>query len=354
MAKKLDIPVISRANFLGYVMSKFRHKIGVCGMHGKTTVTSMLHHIFKTAMKEPTTFCGGNMKNYGNEDFGKKDYFIFEACEYLDAFLCFYPNESIITNIDFDHPDYFKSQEQIIDSFQKYAFLNEKIYVNNDDELSKKISHSSKITYPINSDANYRAKILSTDNGALFSVFKDNDELIKCKIKPCGEHFVYDALCAFALAYENGIDKLTVQKALSTFEGTERRMDFIKKTDTGVDVFQDYAHHPTEIKATLKGLKSMGYENITCIFQAHTYSRTYYLYDEFKSCFSDACSLIIAPTFFAREENVFGITDSDFAAHCGGIFIDDYKKITDYVKSLDTNVIIIMGAGNINEIKELF
>lgn len=354
MAKRLNIPVISRANFLGYVMSNFKHKIGVCGMHGKTTVTSMLHHIFKNAMKEPTTFCGGNMKHYGNEVFGKNDYFIFEACEYLDAFLCFCPNESIITNIDFDHPDYFKSREQIVNSFQHYANLNEKIYVNNDDELSKRISHPSKISFALSENADYVAKIIPSDKFTEFSVYTKNMLLTSCKIKLYGEHFVYDALCAFAVAYENGIDKDIIKNALFTFEGASRRMDFIKKTDTGIDIFQDYAHHPTEIKATLKGLRAMGYKKITCIFQAHTFSRTYYLYDEFKDCFSDASNLIILPTFSAREENVYSFTDSDFASHCGGVFIDNYQKAVDYVITLDEDVIIIMGAGNINDIGKFF
>ena len=353
-AKRLNIPLVSRANFLGYIMSKYAHRIGVCGMHGKSTVTSMLNHIFAHASKEPTTFCGAQMVGYGNEVLGKNDYFIFEACEYLDAFLHFYPNESIITNIDYDHPDYFKSTEQIVSSFQKYALLNRKIYLNSDDTLSLQIKHENAITYGIYNRADYMAKITHSPASNEFLVIKNSVEIAKCKLKIFGEHFVYDALCAFALAYENGIEPKVISNALSTFEGTKRRMEFIKRIDTGADIFSDYGHHPTEIKATINALLEMGYKKICCVFQAHTFSRTYYLYNEFKTCFNGVSNLIIAPTFSAREENVFGFADSDFAKHCGGIFINDYKEIVSSALKADCDVILILGAGDINKLREYF
>lgn len=351
-AKRLNIPLISRANFLGYIMSKYKSKIGVCGMHGKSTVTSMLNHIFACANKEPTTFCGAHMVGYGNEVIGKNDCFIFEACEYLDAFLGFYPTESIITNIDYDHPDYFKNREQIVSSFQKYANLNEKIYINSDDMLSREIKHENIVTYGIKENADFMAKITHSPALNEFSVIKNGVEIARCKLKLYGEHFIYDALGAFAIAYENRISASVIENALSTFEGTKRRMEFIKKTDTGVDIFCDYGHHPTEIKSTISSLKSMGYKKICCVFQAHTFSRTYYLYDEFKNAFCGVDSLIIAPTFSAREENTFSFTDKDFALHCGGTFMDDYKKIAECVDKVESDAIVIMSAGDLQ--KRLF
>ena len=353
-AKGLNIPLISRANFLGYVMSRYKNRIGVCGMHGKTTVTSMLNHIFSVAGLSPTTFCGGEMNGYGNEVIGKDDYFIFEACEYLDAFLRLYPTESIITNIDYDHPDYFKSTEQIVSSFQKYACLNKRIYINGDDTLSGAINHTSTITYGINKKCDYNAKITHSPALNEFLVMKNGVEIAKCTLKQHGTHFVYDALCAFAVAYENGIKPDVIENALSTFEGTKRRMEFIKKTDTGADIFCDYGHHPTEIRATIDGLQKMGYKKISCVFQAHTFSRTYYLYNEFKSCFEGVCNLIIAPTFSAREENTFSFTDSDFAAHLGGIFLKEYKEIREHILNTDCDVVLILGAGDINKLREYF
>jgi UDP-N-acetylmuramate--alanine ligase len=187
-----------------------------------------------------------------------------------------------------------------------------------------------------------------------FSVMKIGKEIARCKLKLCGEHFIYDALGAFAIAYENGISASVIENALSTFEGTKRRMEFIKKTDTGADIFCDYGHHPTEIRATIDGLRKMGYKKISCVFQAHTFSRTYYLYDEFKSCFEGVSNLIIAPTFSAREENTFSFTDSDFAAHLGGIFLKEYKEIREHILNCDCDVVLILGAGDINKLREYF
>lgn len=354
-AKRLNIPLISRANFLGYIISKYKNRIGICGMHGKSTVTSMLGHIFEYAEKKPTVFCGAKMSNYNAcEILGENDFCIYEACEYLNAFLSFYPTESIITNIDYDHPDFFKSMDEVSASFQKYALLNKKIYTNSDDRLSSIIKHNNTVTYGIYNNADYMAKIEHSTHKNEFSIFKNNEFLISCQLDLFGEHFVYDALGAFTVAYENGIDKAVIKDALASFCGTKRRMELIKKTHTGVGIFEDYAHHPTEIKASLSALKNMGYKNIACIFQAHTYSRTFYLYEEFKNVFRGVNNLIIAPTFSAREINTYGFTDEDFAAHCGGVFMSDYNKIVDYVSKLDVDAIIIMGAGDVGKIKEYF
>ena len=348
-AKKLNIPLISRANFLGYIMTKFKSRIGVCGMHGKSTVTSILGHIFEYAEKKPTVFCGGKMLNYDRcELLGKNDYCIYEGCEYLNAFLSFYPTQSIITNIDYDHPDFFKSIDEVVASFQKYASLNEKIYINSDDMLSRSIKHENIVSYGIYNKADYMAKIKHSPQKNEFCVYKNGEFLIKCELSLFGEHFVYDALGAFSVAYENGIDKETIRDALACFCGTGRRMELIKKTDTGANVFVDYAHHPTEIKASLSALSNMGYKKIACIFQAHTYSRTFYLYEEFKKAFICVDNLIITPTFSAREENTYGFTDEGFASDCGGVFMNDYKKISDYVSELDADAIVIMGAGDLS------
>lgn len=347
-AKNLGIPLISRANFLGYIMSKCKKRIGVCGMHGKSTVTSMLAHIFSYANKNPTVFCGAKMGNFNSCDiFGDDEYCIFEACEYLNAFLSLSPSESIITNIDYDHPDFFASINEVLDSFQKYALLNEKIYINSDCHYSPSIKHNSIVTYGIHSKANYMAKIEHSPDKSKFSIYENESFLVDCELNCFGEHFVYDALGAFCVAYENGIDKDTIKDALSCFNGTKRRMELIKKTTTGVDVFEDYAHHPTEIKASLSALKQMGYEKICCIFQAHTYSRTFYLYKEFEKAFLGVDYLIIAPTFSARETNIYGFTDEELARDCGGKFIKDYHKIVDYVSKLDVDAIVIMGAGDL-------
>ena len=354
-AKRLNIPLISRANFLGYIMTKYKNRIGVCGMHGKSTLTSMLTHIFEYANKKPTSFCGAKMSNFDScELVGENEYFIFEGCEYLNAFLRLKPTESIITNIDYDHPDFFKSIDQIVNSFQEYGNLNKKIYINCDNELSCRINHEKIITYGIHKNADYVAKIKHSVLKNEFSVYKNGEFLIDCQLDFFGEHFVYDALGAFAIAYENNIDKSIISKALATFKGTGRRMELIKKTDTGADIFLDYAHHPTEIKASLSSLREMGYKSICCIYQAHTFSRTYYLYEEFKKAFRGVDNLIIMPTFSAREENTFGFTDYDFANDIGGTLISDYSEIIKLIYKENADAVIIMGAGDICKLREYF
>jgi len=354
-ARELKIPLISRANFLGYIMTKYKNRIGVCGMHGKSTLTSMLGHIFDYAKKKPTVFCGAKMENYNScEIIDNGDDFIFEACEYMNAFLGLNPTESIITNIDYDHTDFFSSIDDIIESFQNYASLNRKIYVNSDDMLSRRIKHDNIVTYGINSKADYMAKIIHSSPKNEFLVYKNEEPLIKCQLDFLGEHFVYDALGAFCIAYENGINKNVISEALSCFKGTKRRMELIKKTATGVDIFEDYAHHPTEIKASLSSLKAMGYKRICCIFQAHTYSRTFHLYNEFINALRGVNNLIITPIFPAREINTYPITDKCFADDCGGAFMTDFREIANYTSLLDIDAIIIMGAGDIGKLKEYY
>lgn len=352
--KRLRIPLISRANFLGYVMSKYNNQVGISGTHGKSTTCAMVGHIFNQAALEPTVFCGAVMKNFNsNSVIGKNDYFVFEACEYKDAFLSFCPREAAITNIEYDHPDFFKNKNQLVCSFQKFANLSKKVYINSDDSLSKMIIHPNIVTFGIENEADYTGKIVHVDKENEFFVYKKGEMLGKCKLNLFGKHFVYDALCAFAIAYENKIPVCTIIYALSSFCGTKRRMELLGKTSTGVDVFEDYAHHPTEISASLASLRHMGYKNILCIYQPHTYSRSHYLYESFKNAFSLADTLVFAPTYTAREENIFGFSDSSFAMDCGGVFIEDLKKIADYVSICPCDCIVIMGAGSIDKIKGL-
>ena len=354
-AKKTGIPLISRANFLGYVMTKYKNRIGVCGMHGKSTVTNMLCHIFNQAEKKPTVFCGAKINGSSkSEQIADMEYFIFEACEYLNAFLSLNPTQSVITNIDYDHPDFFKNIDEVVCSFQRYADKNKKIYVNSDDMTSKRIAHDNVVSYGIHNSGDYTAKIRHVSHKNEFYVYKNSTYLGKCELKLFGEHFVYDALASFCVAYENGIDARTIVDALSSFKGTNRRMELVKKTATGADVFIDYAHHPTEISASLASLDAMGYKSVACVFQPHTYSRTFYLYHEFKKALSCVDNLVITPSFSAREENTFDFTDKSFAYDCGGVFLDDYSKIVNHVISLNTEAIIIMGAGSICELAQFF
>ena len=358
-AIKENIPLVSRANFLGSVTSQYKHRIGIAGMHGKSTVTSLVSHIFEVADKNPTVFCGGIMREYLSQyKFGEGEHIIFEACEYMDSFHCLYPTDSVVLNMDFDHPDYFKSKEQILDSFRKYAKIGARVFINLDDAMSmnafdKEFREENPqlefVTFGIESKGEYSATV--TDNG--FIAYRNGKKLTECALKQRGIHMVYNGLCALAVAHKNGIAPEIISLAISSFEGVERRLELFKKGQGSGDIYIDYAHHPREIQATLNALRQMGYKNILCVFQAHTYSRTFALYSEFKGAFKDASRLIIAPIYPARERNIYGITSEGFALDMRGEYIEDFKRIKTEIDRCESDAIVIMGAGDIIKLKNL-
>ena len=351
-ALMLKIPTVSRANLLGYVMSRHKSRIGICGTHGKSTTTAMLGQIYACAGREPSVFCGAHMINYGSTHIVGNGDFIVEACEYKNAFLSLCPSQVGITNIDFDHLDFFKSEEQILDSFQKFANMAQAVYLNADNELCKKIEHGNIVTYGIDKKADYTAKIAHRDGGNEIFVYHQGTELFCASLAFFGKHVAYDALCAVAIAHQNGIEPSIIKHALDTFSGTKRRMELIK-SDTYRHFFEDYAHHPSEIKASLEALKESGFKRILCIFQPHTYSRSYYLQNEFASCFSLADALIVLPTYGARLENDFGLCDKDFAALCGGIYEESTRAVLEKIKKSTCDAVVLMGAGDLCGLKEL-
>ena len=355
-AKKLKIPLISRANLLGYIVSLHKSQIGVSGMHGKSTTTSMLAHIFYSACKNPTVFCGAKMSNFDSSyKFGGKGYCIFEACEYQNSFLCLPTTDAVILNVDYDHPDFFDGIEEIKKSFSEYIKDSCRVFINCDDENSRKLCHPRVITFGFSPCATYRAEACEqAKDGVAFCVYKQGEMLCKCQLKCFGTHMIYNALCAFAVAHTHGISPKEIQDAMLSFSGSQRRMEFVKKIDTGADIFEDYAHHPTEIKASLSALSDMGYKNILCVFQAHTYSRTHFLYEQFTKAFSLAKKLIITPTFSAREENIFELSEDKFAADCGGEYISDFEEIAHRVAKIGYDCVVMMGAGDLSShIKKL-
>lgn len=352
-AKKLKIPLISRANFLGYVLSLHKTKIGVCGMHGKSTTTAMLTHIFDYALKSPTAFCGAEMIKYGKcFTLGGRDVCIFEACEYKNSFLSLPTTDALILNIDYDHPDFFDSIEDVKKSFQKYANSAHRVLLNSDDEEALSINHPNIVTFGFGESSTYRAEIVATGESpakTVFLIYNENIPIAACALPLVGKHFVTDALAAFAVAHQNSIPSDVICRAISIFQGNARRMEFIAKANTGADIFEDYAHHPKEVEATLSALSQMGYKNILCVFQAHTYSRTYFLYDSFTKAFALASKLIIAPVFPAREENIYELSEEQFAKDCGGDFCESIEEIAHRVDKTDCDAVVLMGAGDLSQ-----
>lgn len=349
MAKKLTIPTLSRANLLGYIASTYKTSIGIAGTHGKSTTTSILGKIFDYACLSPTIFCGAHMKDFGGAlHMGQGSACIFEACEYMNSFHYMIPCELAILNIEYDHPDFFKSFGELKDSFSELSKSPKKVYINADDNASMDIIKRDVISFGIDNEATYQAVI--EGNGFLVKYL--GKEIAKCEPKFKGKHLVYDFLCAFAVAHQNGISPSVISSAISEFEGVKRRLEYIGKLDTSLPVFEDYAHHPTEIKATLSSLKAMGYKKIFCVFQPHTYSRSFYLYNEFVSSFKEAYELYFLPTFKAREENIFGLDEGSFAKDSGAVLLSCFDELKEKANKTDADVILLLGAGNITNFKK--
>lgn len=346
--------------FMGKYLQKGKEVVAVAGTHGKSTTTAMLSLIFESAGMDPSVMVGAKVPSWGkNYRAGKGDTFIVESDEFFDSFLHYTPSAIILNNIEFDHPDYFKTKTQLLDSFKKHidSLVGKKILIANiDSPHVKKIAESSKdkkiITCSlVNESANFLGKIVERNiEGTKFLV--DGEEYT---IKLTGDYNVANALGVIAMASEYRISKDIIKKVLSSFTGIGRRMELIGESE-GVKIYDDYAHHPTAIKETLKGLRQKHEENkIIAIVEPHSYSRTKALLSEYNGVFEDADEVIIAPIFKARDTETFGINENSIVAassHKNICAIDSFDKIAEHIKSgtKKGNVVIVMGAGKSHEL----
>ncbi len=359
-AIELGLPRIKRAEFLGYIMQAYKNRIGVAGMHGKSTTTSMVSEVFMTAGADPTIVNGVrlSMLDGGAYRVGGKEHFIFEACEYTDSFLSFFPSIAVVLNVDRDHVDYFLSMEQTIDSFRRYLALAETAVVNIDDDYTVEacegyegqlIRVSTK-----GNEAEYNAVDITYERGfGSFDVVKGAKNLGRVTLGVPGEHSVLDALVAVAVADICGLAFEPVAKALADFRGANRRFEYIGQYN-GIDVYDDYAHHPSEIKTTLEGVAKRGYNRVWCVFQSHTYSRTAGLFDEFARAFDSIDTVIFADIFAARETDTLGVSAELLAERAGdkALYLGDFDKIAEYLKAnvQKGDLILTMGAGDVYKI----
>ena len=358
-------PLLSRADYLGYLMVSYRHRIGIAGMHGKSSCTAMCAQIFLQDA-DATVLCGaelplleGSTCHIGKE----REHFVFEACEYMDSFLDFNPTLAVILNMGMDHPDYFKSLTQVRASFLAYARRTGKggtaLYNADDAEsvLALKDFEGRHVTFGIEKSADYTARNIRHESGITkFEFWSKETLLCNVELQMFGMHNVYNALAAAAAASVCGIAPHVIANALASFVGTKRRMER-KGTLGGADVYDDYGHHPVEITATLSGAKEMGYDRILCAYQPHTYSRTATLFDEFVRAFDCADRVYFADIYAAREENIFGVTSEglakaigDTAEYCGS-FENVAKALMRDAKEGD--LVIVMGAGDIYKVYDL-
>jgi len=365
-AKENKIPLISRAEFLGAIMKTYKHACGISGTHGKTTTTSMLSYALIHAGLDPTISVGGELDIIdGNIKTGDSDYFITEACEYTNSFLSFFPTIAVITNIDEDHLDFFKNIEDIRKSFRKFALLTKnKGYVvasGIDENVKLALSDTDlKIKYyGFSDDCEYHAENITYENGfPTFQVWHFHQLLCKIKLQVPGEHNILNALATIAVCHLWGADISLVKKGIEEFRGCGRRFEE-KGFYGGAKIMDDYAHHPTEIKATLSSAKKMEKNRLWCIFQPHTYSRTKSLWNEFCQSFDDCDELILTKIYAAREKPD-GVTTAENLAkdiEKRGIrvrYFDEFADIEEVLKKeLEPNdLVFTMGAGDIYKVGE--
>lgn len=366
-AASREIPMLSRAQLLGQLMKNYETPIAVSGTHGKTTTTSMLSHILLEGGLDPTISVGGILQAIGgNIRVGKSGTFLTEACEYTNSFLNFFPKISIILNIEEDHLDFFKDLEDIRHSFRKFAALlppDGFLVINSDiprySEIYEGLS-CSVVTYGSSVESDYSARDICYDEKGRvsFELIKKGKPAGQIRLSVTGEHNVFNALAAIAAAELLDIPEETIRRGLLSFQGTDRRFEY-KGTRDGVIIVDDYAHHPTEILATLEAAKHYPHRQLWCVFQPHTYSRTKAFFHEFAKVLSQADHLILAEIYAARESDDLGISSALLAEEVKKLGTDAYyfpsfDEIELFVKNhcLPGDLLITMGAGDVVNIGE--
>lgn len=365
IAKENNIPLIDRGNFVGYLTKLYNESICVAGTHGKTTTTSMISVCFVNAQKDPTIEVGGILKEIGgNYRVGNSEYFVLESCEYMGNFLKFFPNTEIILNIDNDHLDYYKTFDNILKTFQDFASLLEKdglLIVNGDDKNCFDLKNHTKATflsYGIeNKNVDFVAKNISFDNnGSTFDVYKNEEFYSSFKLSIPGRHNVLNALACITVCDYYNISKEIIYNSLESFTGAARRAEY-KGTFNNINIYDDYGHHPTEIKATSDAMKNKSYNKSWVVFQPHTYSRTKNLLDDFAKSLLDFDNIIIVDIYAAREKNTYDISSKDLVAKINSlgkdaIYIPKFDDVVSYLKqnAKPNDLILTLGAGTVTDI----
>ena len=355
-ARQLGIPTVSRAEYMGAVMEDYKTRIGVSGSHGKSTTVAMLHSIFALALTEPTTLSGAQLPLGDSVAIGSRGVMIYEACEYRDSFLSFRPTAALAINLELDHTDYFESKEAIAESFRRALSLSSGIAVINEDdeELGKLKRHISArvVTFGSGEGADYRYLITSfCERGFVFSLSRFGSEVGSFTLNIPGVFNVTNAVGAIVIALEFGIDAEIIKRALAAFSGIPRRLELVGGR-RGRPVFYDYAHHPTEIAASINTVRGMTGGEVTVVFKPHTYSRTKSLWEDFRLSLSLADRIILTDIYPAREAPISGVSSARLAGEIGSFatFCHD----CDVAKTLDRTsrgAIILMGAGDMENIK---
>ncbi len=366
-AKENKIPLMDRAEFLGLVMQGHKYNVAISGTHGKTTSTSMLSHIVLSANLDPTILVGADLDVIdGNFRTGESEYFITEACEYKASFLKFFPYIGVILNIDADHLDYYRDIDHIEATFKEFvSLIPEDGYAigNGDDFRVARVLREvqcNTLTFGLENGDIIAKNILFNGRGSSFDVLYNGEEFATIHLQVPGNHNILNALSTIATAIILHIEKKHIVEGLENFKGAHKRFEF-KGVKNEVTVIDDYAHHPTEIKATLKASKEYPHNNIFCIFQPHTYSRTLALLNDFAESFDEVDELILMDIYAAREQDngeinstMLGDKIRQRGVKC--INVHSHEEALSYVKNkvFKNDLLLTVGAGDVVKVGEMF
>ena len=350
-ARNLGIPVFERAQAWGVIMQAYKNAVCIAGTHGKTTTTSMATHIFMEADIDPTVMIGGYLPLLqAGHRVGNGDTIVLESCEYCDSFLNFAPTWAVITNVEADHLDYFKDLQDVQKSFRQFAELaTSGILANGDDpHVVQTLEGLPYISFGLSASNRICAQNISSD-WRHFDVVCDGTLYCHVDMQVIGKHNVLNALAAAASAWVLNIPGEAVAAGLATFTGADRRMQY-KGEINGAVLYDDYAHHPDELAATIDAVRTMNPKRLLIAFQPHTYSRTKALFDDFVLQLSKADVLIIAEIYAARERNTIGISSKDLTDKIpGSIYCPTLQDVAARLREIATpgDVVLTVGAGDI-------
>ena len=351
-ARAAGIPVFERAQAWGEIMKSYKNAVCISGTHGKTTTTSMMTHILMEADLDPTVMIGGYLPLlHAGHRVGHGDTIVLESCEYCDSFLNFFPTLAVVLNVEADHLDYFKDLADIQKSFHKFAELATFGVVANGDDIHtiQAMEGIDYVSFGLGENNRIHAANMCPD-WRHFDVICDGERYCHLDMGVLGKHNALNALAAAASAWMMGIPGEAVSCGLESFHGAGRRMEF-KGSFRGADVYDDYAHHPDELAATIDAVRaSMPGRRLVLAFQPHTYSRTNALFEDFVRELKKPDVVVLAEIYAARERNTIGISSAHLAEKIpGAVFCETLPEVTEYLRQnvREDDVVITMGAGDI-------
>lgn len=369
-AKELGIPCFSRAEVLGMIMEHYKESVAICGTHGKTTVTSMTSLILRNAKLKPTILVGGNLPEInGNVEIGGNDYFVTEACEYMDSFLHLRPTIGVVLNIDSDHLDYFKNIGNIQKSFYQFVHQipeNGVVIAFDGNPFVREILKDvhNVITYGFTESSDFYAENIRFDDTGFpeYDLYHMGEFVCHIHLSVPGDHNVLNSMAAFVTANYLGVRNDVIVATLKEYHGTHRRFDFVGETKCGAQIIDDYAHHPTEIKATLKAAGNIRHDKLWVVFQPHTYTRTKALFDDFTDAFQSVDELILTDIYAAREKDIYNVSSEKLAQAITSKhpeqhvhYMKEFDEIADYLNQHigPDDIVITMGAGDVYKVGNL-